>query len=131
MAEAKKFKFPKTMGACADRLYELKAKKAEAKRVTDAIEEEEKALKAHIIETLPKSEASGIAGKVARVKIEEKEVPQVKDWDAFYKYVKRTNSFDMMQRRLTDTAVMARIDAGKPLPGVEMFKYKSISLTKV
>ena len=60
----------------------------------DEVEAEEKALKEHIIQTLPKSEASGVAGKVARVTVVTKDVPQVKDWDAFYKYVSKTKSFD-------------------------------------
>ena len=58
---------PKTIGACADRLYELKELKSEAQKVVDKIEEERKALERHVIETLPKSAALGVAGKVARV----------------------------------------------------------------
>lgn len=129
--EKPKFKFPKTMGACADRIYELRRTRLDAQKEVDKIAAEEAALKEHIINSLPKSEASGVAGKVARVTVVTKELPQVKDWEAFYKYVKRTGSFDLMQRRLTDSAVKERWEAGKEIPGVEHFNAVTISINKV
>lgn len=133
MAGVKKktFKIPKTLGACADRLYETRQKRLAMQKEVDEVEAEEKALREHIIQTLPKSEASGVAGKVARVTVVTKDVPQVKDWDAFYKYVSRTKSFDLLQRRLGETAVKERWENGKKIPGVEAFTVVSVSLNKV
>lgn len=129
--EKPKFKFPKALGACADRLYELRQKRLEEQKKVDLIEAEEKALKEHIIQNLPKSEASGVAGKLARVTVVTKEIPQVEDWDAFYKYVKKTGNFDLLQRRLTDAAVKERWEAGKEIPGVKHFQVVSVSINKV
>jgi hypothetical protein len=126
-----KYKFPKAMGACADRLFELREKRLEEQKKVDAIEAEEKAIKEHIIQNLPKSEASGVAGKVARVTVITKQVPQVKDWDMFYKHVKKTGEFELLQRRLTDTAIRERWDAGKQVPGVESFNAVTLSINKV
>lgn len=130
MAEVK-YKFPKTLGACADKLYELRQLRLAEQKKVDIIEAEEKALKEHIINTLPKSEASGVAGKLARVTVVGKVIPQVKDWDAFYKYVKRTGQFDLMQRRLATPAVEARWEDGKEIPGVEHFNTVTVSINKV
>lgn len=130
MAEIK-YKFPKALGSCADMLYELRAKRLIQQKIVDALESEEKALKDYIIQSLPKSEASGVAGKLARVTVVTKEIPQVKDWDLFYKYVKKTGQFDLMQRRLTTDAVKERWDAGKEIPGVEHFNAVSVSINKV
>ena len=124
-------KFPKQLGACADKLYQLRQKRLDAQKAVDAIQAEESAIKQHIIDNLPKSEASGISGKLARVTIVKKEVPQVKDWEAFYKYIKKTNQFDLMQRRLTDTAIKERWEAGKEVPGVERFISVTVSMNKV
>jgi len=124
-------KMPKTIGACADMLYELRAKRSAAQKIADELEAQEKAVKEHIIQTLPKSEASGVAGKVARVTVVTKDVPQVENWDDFYKHVKKTGSFDLMQRRLADTAVKERWDAGKQVPGVKVFHAVSVSLNKL
>ena len=130
MAEIK-YKFPKAMGACADLLFKTREKRLEAQKVVDAIEAEEKALKEHIIQNLPKSEASGVAGKVARVTVVTKVIPQVKDWDVFYKFIKKTDSFDLLQRRLTDTAIRERWEDGKTIPGVESFNAVTVSINKL
>lgn len=127
----KVFKFPKTMGTCADKLWQIREKKSAAKKVLDAIEEEEKALKEHIINTLPKSNASGVSGKLANVKVYNKQIPQVNDWDKFYAFVKRNNAFELMQRRLSTAAVEERLESKKKIPGVEIFKATTVSLTKV
>lgn len=129
--EKPKFKFPKAMGACADRLYQLRQKRLEMQREVDKVAAEESALNEHIINTLPKSEASGVAGKLARVTVVTKQIPQVKDWDAFYKYVKKTGQFDLMQRRIAGAAIKERWEAGKEVPGVEHFNAVSISINKV
>lgn len=131
MATEVKYKFPKALGACADKLFELRNKRLSEQKKVDEIAAEETALKNHIIENLPKSEASGVAGKLARVTVVTKQVPQVKDWDAFYKYVKKTGSFDLMQKRLTDAAIKERWEAGKEVPGVEHFNVVSVSINKV
>jgi hypothetical protein len=131
MATEVKYKFPKALGACADKLFELRNKRLAEQKKVDEIAAEETALKNHIIENLPKSEASGVAGKLARVTVVTKQIPQVKDWDAFYKYVKKTGSFDLMQKRLTDAAIKERWEAGKEVPGVEHFNAVSVSINKV
>jgi len=131
MATATKYKFPKALGACADLYYTLRARRLEAQKAVDLIEMEEKALKEYLIENLPKSEASGVAGKVARVTAVPKDTPVVNDWAKLEAYIKRTSSFDLLQRRLSDSAVKARWDAGKEVPGVGTFKYVTISVNKV
>jgi 3'-phosphoadenosine 5'-phosphosulfate sulfotransferase len=124
-------KIPKTLGACADRLYELKDLKRDASARVDAIEAEVNAIKAHIIETLPKSESTGVAGKNARVSVVTKEVPQVKDWEAFWgKFNKKTDT-DILAKSINKAAIQARWDAGKQVAGVEKFTTVSVSLNKV
>ena len=122
---------PKTLGACADMLYAIKAERAAAQKIIDEIETREKQLKEHLIQTLPKSEASGISGAVAKVAVVTKEVPQVKDWAKFYAYVAKTKQFELLQKRLSDGAIKERWEAGKAIPGVESFRATTISLTKV
>ena len=125
------YKFPKALGACADKLYQLRQKRLDMQKLVDVVEEEEKALKEYIINTLPKSEASGVAGKLARVTVITKIVPQVADWDQFYKYVKKTGQFDLMQKRLADAAIKERWDAGKEVPGIGHFNAVTISINKI
>lgn len=126
-----KYKFPKTLAACADKFYQLKEQKSAAQKLVDAIDAECKALKEHLINNLPKSEASGVAGKLARVTVVNKKVPQVKDWDKLYAHIKKTNQFEFLQRRLSDSAVNERWDNGKSVPGVESFNVTTLSVNKL
>jgi len=132
MATAKKFKFPRTMGKCADKLYELRQQRLEAQKVASEIEAEEKALKAHIIDNLPKSNASGVQGKTARVTVVTREEPQVKDEEAFRKFLNRSKRFDLAYKlRPSGPAIRELWEEGKDVPGVEKFNVVTISMNKV
>lgn len=126
-----KFKIPKAMGACADLLYTTRQRRLDLQKQVDALQAQETALREHIIDTLPKSEAKGVAGKVAYVKVETKAVPQVKDWEAFQRYVKKTGAFDLFQRRINTAAIEERWANKKTVPGVESFTAVKVSCTKV
>lgn len=125
------YKFPKSLGGCADRLYSIRQLRLGKQKEVEALEEEERALREHIINTLPKSEASGVAGKVARVSVVTKKVPQVQDWDKLYAHVKKTGAFELLQRRVADGAVKERWDQGKEVPGVITFNATTVSINKL
>ena len=72
-----------------------------------------------------------MAGKLARVTIINKIVPEVKDWDALYAHIKKTSSFDLLNRALNRKAVEERYEAGKCVPGVEDFQTATVSINKV
>lgn len=128
--EPKPYKFPKTFGACADRLHVLKTLRLAEQKKVDAIEAEENALKAHVIDNMPKSDG-GAVGKTHKVLIIKKLVPRVENWDDFYKFVKKTGRFDLLQRRLGDAAILEMWDSKKKVPGVIEFQNITLSLTKV
>lgn len=124
------FKLPKTLGACADLLYTTRQRRLEMQKEVDALEEQEKQIKAHVINTLPKSDAKGVTGKVANVKVESEEVPTVTDWEAFYKYVSKNKAFDMLQRRINPKAIEERLEAKKKVDGIGSFTLVKVSCTK-
>lgn len=130
MLDPKKMK----LGACADKLYELRELRAKLQRQVDAIAADEAALKQHLIDNLPKSEAVGVAGKVARVQVTTKRVPTAEDWEAIQEYVKKNASkggFALLQRRLNAAAVQEIWDAGKKVPGVGVFMAVGLSVNKI
>lgn len=143
---AKPKAFPKSLGACADLLFDMREKRLAADKVAAELKAEESRLKEHIINTLDK-DSGGAVGKHHKVVVITKMKPQVKDWDKFYAYVKRTGAFDLFQRRLGEQAAMDRTTFGtrvdptnegalityvkKTVPGVEIFNAVDVSLTKV
>lgn len=129
--DLKKFKVPKTLAQCADLAYELRERRLAVSKQADNIEVAEKLLKEHLIQNLPKSEASGVAGKTARAKIEKKDVPRVADKKKLLAHIKKTGDFDLLQAAINTAAVQERWDAKKKVPGVESFTVVKVSLTKV
>lgn len=125
---------PKTIGACADKLYKLREKRYELSRQIKEIEAEEAEIKEYIINNLNKQESAGVSGKIANVRVKAENVPVVEDWEAFYKYVARTKSFDMLQRRINTKAVRERIEDKKDFAskaGIGSFTTVSVSITKL
>lgn len=60
---------------------------------------------------------SGTYGKLA-IEASSKKVPRCTDWTGFHAYLKETGNLDMLHKRLTETAVMARLDNGEYVPGI-------------
>jgi hypothetical protein len=125
------FRQPKRPAECADLLYRTREMRLDVERRIEKLKNLEQQLKNYFIETLPRSSATGISGAVACVRIEIKPIPQVEDWDKFYKYVHKHKAFDMLQRRLSEVAVKDRLDEGVKVPGVGIFNAKKVSVTKL
>ena len=131
-----KFKIPKALAAVADRLYQVREERLSLQKQVDYMAAEEAALRDHLINNLPKSQATGIAGKLIRASIESRTVVVVKDWDAVYSYIlkngkKNPGVFSLLQRRVGDATVKEMWENGKEVPGVEALKVPFVSLTKL
>jgi hypothetical protein len=129
-AKKKAFVLPKTAAKVADLLYKTREERYAINKQAEEKEEIEKACRDFLIANLPKGDASGVAGAIARVSIEVKEIPQVSDWPALQAYIKKNDAFDLLQRRLSDTAVQARWDDKKKVPGVIKFTTRKVSCVK-
>jgi hypothetical protein len=122
---------PADQGALVDLLYRARERRLEMQRETERVERLENQIKNHFIETLS-ANSTGLAGRVARVQVETKAVPQIEDWDKFYKYVVKHKAFDLLQRRLNEGAAKERLEAGKGAKaGLTVFRAKKISVTKI
>jgi len=127
----KPYQVPKRLGAAVDALYTTRQTRLAIQAQVQKLAEREALLREHLIATLPKSDATGAAGKLARASITSKRVPQVEDWDKLYEHVRKTRDFSLLQRRLADAAVTERWDAGKEVPGVGHFTAIGVSVNKL
>jgi hypothetical protein len=131
-----KLKIPKSLAACADMAYEFRAERLEVQREATEIGEKEKLLKEHLINALPKGEASGVAGKVARASVVKEAVPRIEDEGklraAIKKNPKKWGALISSAPPPIDMAVLkAMFDEGNVPPGVGTFNIIKVSLTKV
>ena len=122
--------YPKTTGGCIDKLYKDRAKRIAAQRKVDDMKEAEGLLEEHILSSLKGARLEGGKGKLATAALSTRTVAKCKDWPAFFKYVKETDSFDLIQKRINDSAFRERLEAGVSVPAVEPVEVVSLSLTK-
>jgi hypothetical protein len=134
MTEKLAYPIPKTEAQVADRWITLMDKRLALQREVDAIEKEEKFLKAWIIDNLPRSRATGIAGKLVQVNIVDKSRPEVKDYDAFCEFVARNRkkgAFALLNRALNAKSIGEYWAAGRQVPGIVEVPYKSLSFSRL
>ena len=62
--------------------------------------------------------------------METKQTASVQSWPQILEYIKETGSVDLLQKRLTESAVKARWTAGVDVPGVLNIPKHVITITK-
>jgi hypothetical protein len=113
-----------------DKLDSTRKARLVLQREVEELKKVESELQDHLIRNVPKGSA-GVFGRVMKALITTKDIPQVADWPAFYKYVMKKKAFELLQKRLSATAIQERWDAGEKIPGVEVFTTVGVSLTKI
>jgi hypothetical protein len=121
---------PDEIGARADLLHEVREVRKMMQKETDEVKARETEIETSIINDLPKS-SKGVAGLRYFVKVVPERRPQVTDWPAFHAYVIDNARTDLLQKRLSDRAVMDMYEAGELPPGLDTVLIPKISLTKV
>jgi len=122
--------YPKTLGACIDELYRQRTARIELQRKADDLREKEHLLEQHIRGLLAAQGLESSRGKAATATVTTRTIGSVVDWARLFAYIKKTGNFDLIQRRINDTAFRARLDDGVEVPGVEAITVQSLSLTK-
>lgn len=126
-----KLDLPKTLAATADKLYTTRQARLALQKDVDALKKTESALEEVLINKLPKDDATGVTGSVARATIEVSPVPIITDETALLAFVKKTGQNDLLQKpKLAVTAVRERWDAKKAIPGVGVFNVVKVHLNK-
>ena len=121
----------KELSAKVDDYVALRDERLARQREVDAIKEKEDLLKAELIHELETQKVGSVGGSTHMVKLQVKDKPSAGDWAQVYEYIKRTNSFDLLQRRLNESAVEARWEEGEKIPGVSKFPVATLSISRI
>ena len=111
----------------------IRARKARLakQREVDKLEVEEKKLKAEIIAALNAANTRAVGGQLVTLTLKRKLVATARDWQRIYEYIVATGSWDILQKRLTQTAVDLRWEEGVEIPGIEKFPVDELSISEV
>lgn len=88
---------------------------------SNALDVQIKAKQEALLSKIKKQELDGALGKLGKAVVDEEDVPTIEDWPKFYKYIKKTGEFDLLQKRLGKQAIELRWADGKKVPGVGKF----------
>lgn len=116
--------------AMVDRLFTMRAERLALQKQLDGMEEDEKSLKMEVAKALKDVQATGHAGQVGKAYLKIKSVAHVPDWKVLYEHIKATGEFELLHKRVTDTACRERWDSGLTVPGVERVDLEELIVTK-
>jgi hypothetical protein len=119
-----------TLGALLTKLHKARTKQAAADAKAKEAKEEVDAAKIEVIEALKAAGTEKAADKHLAVTLKQTVVPNVKDWDAFYAFIKKNNYFHLLHRRVSDPA-WRELNEKKPVPGTEPFTKIDLGITTV
>jgi hypothetical protein len=122
---------PKTLGATIDLLWSLREERKVAEASVKEIKDKEAAVEAHLMNNFERSGLNGAKGKYGLATLKVSTVADVTDWPAFHMYIGKQKAWDLLQQRASITALRARWDAGKEVPGVTPKEIITLSLTQV
>jgi len=90
-----------------------------AQKEVDKLEKEEKVLQSHITRILEDDKLQGeVITDNFKVFVDRGQKPVATDWNALSDYIVKHKAVDLLQRRLTESAVFARWGDGIQIPGI-------------
>lgn len=109
---------------------EARAARLEADKVAAALQKEENTIKAQIFEALEDQGRDGCITNGYVYSVVETQKPSPADWGAIYTFIVENNAFELLQKRLSDSAVKERWDSGENVPGVVEVTLRNLSVVK-
>lgn len=120
----------KSLAEIAD---ELSADREELRKLQDAIDKKKRSYAEKMERALARMKEEKtlrVTGERATMSVSLTTVPQVKDWDKFYRYIKKADAFHLLERRPAAKAWREEVEnrRGKLVPGTEGFEKSTLNL---
>lgn len=119
------------IGTWIDTLHALREKKTKAERVVDAVKKLIDETEQVVMTALKEAGLESARGKKLQATLSPRSYPQIEDYEKLVTHIKKTGAFELLQRRLSSTAVRERWDQKQVVPGVIAFRTTELSLTAV
>lgn len=87
-------------------------------------------LESDILQAMSAEGITSVGSALATATMKQASRPSIKDWAAFYAYVKETGAFELLHKRLSSTAFQERWDAGEVIPGTEKSEFWEVSIRR-
>lgn len=122
-------KLPKTLGACADLLLQLRAERQAAEAVVAEVKERIQRAEEHTKSLMEAQKTGAARGLRASCSVSSSLVPNVVDWDGVYEYVIKKKDPGLFERRIAVAAWRERLGSKIIVPGIEPFQRVTLHVT--
>jgi hypothetical protein len=121
---------PRSLAVLAD---ELSDDRDEIRRLQDTIDKKKRSFDekaARVLERMKSENALRVTGSKATISVSTITVPTVKDWEKFWRYIKKNNAFHLLERRPAAKPWREEVEnrRGKTVPGTEGFEKRTLNL---
>ncbi|MEK9735993.1 MAG: hypothetical protein VW362_08970 [Candidatus Nanopelagicales bacterium] len=115
-----------------DQLYALRQDRLAAQKEVDALEKQEKELRAKLFDALKASPTGAVSGSIAHAEVRSSIVPTLVDADAFLAWARKSpKRAGLLKVGVVTDAWRTFVSNGGEVEGVEEFVKEDLSLTKV
>lgn len=127
MASAKKTKALDTM---IDGIFDIRNEIKALNKTVDGLKAQKEEMELKLMDMMDAVGTDQSRSSVATATITETVVPQVTDWDAFWKYIMRNKATYLVERRAAAVAFRETLEQrkGRPIPGVSSFTKRSVGI---
>lgn len=113
-----------------EQYHSLREQRLALQRQADALEQKEKDIIYEITTKMVSSDISTLIDGGYKAVMVIKPQALATNWPAILDFIKQTGAVDLLQKRLTESAVKARWDSGVDVPGVDRSEKHVITVTK-
>lgn len=121
----------KTIGQEIDALYDLKQKKKKLEAQAELVQEDIDKVEAALLERMDREQTTKGAGLKASVTVGQLERFSISDDEAFYKYIKRTGYFHLLEKRPSVTGCRELYERNKAIPGITPYIKRTVKVTAI
>jgi hypothetical protein len=120
-----------TLQELADQYYAARSLRLDKEREAFKLQEVETELKGQLIHAMLEEKLTVVGGQSCIVRYHRKLKPIPEDWTKVWGHIQSTGEFELLQKRLTDSAIQERWDNGIEVPGIGRFPIDDITVSAI
>lgn len=121
----------KRLDEIIDEMFAVRARKRKLEAKVKDADAEYAELASEFIQTAKSAGTDYARGKLASASITKQLVPQARDWDEIYDYIRENDAMYLLHRRISAGAWKELLDSGTDVPGIEAYEKETVSLREL
>ena len=116
-----------------DKLYEIQEEIKHLNEQLDILKSDKKSIEKQVLYQMSMMDCNVLGGNQGKVVLKSKEVVTIPPdkWDEFHEFVRRTDSFHLLQKRVAQQPMLELMHDGEDIPGVKVTELKKLSISKL